>query len=84
MRITKIPSSAASAAICFSSRWSLKPFSSIVSSKCLPTLYLLRTLPTRTPILSRPASEPFSMRPRNFSSSFSVASSNASRLKYGK
>lgn len=50
VRITEMPSSAASAASCQSSGVNPRPSSVMVRAKCLPTFYLLTTLRTRTPL----------------------------------
>ena len=53
----------------------------MVSSKCLPVLYLLITLPTSTPIAAAPVSRPAATRAMRGASSFSVAASRSSRLR---
>ena len=53
----------------------------MVTSKCLPVLYLLITLPTSTPIGPAPASLPARTRAMMGASSFSVAASRSSRVR---
>jgi len=53
----------------------------MVSSKCLPALYLLITLPASTPIAAATDSRPAATRAAMGASSFSVAASRSSRLR---
>ena len=53
----------------------------MATSKCLPVLYLLITLPTSTPIFAAPVSRPAWTRAVTGASSFSVAASRSSRLR---
>ncbi len=73
------PSRAASASIRSWRRATVRLVSVMVSSKCLPVLYLLIILPASTPIAAAPDSRPAWTRAMRGASSFSVAASRSSR-----